>query len=177
MRPIYQILPPLLSLFLVRVDLTDLYPLKLTVQILKVIDGDTVLVSAGSQKFPIRLLKLDAPEKKQTYLNQSESAGVFSHNCLRKLLNTSSYEASLYKIDIYGRVLGEVEDISFKMIQNGCAYLYPQTTFKSRSEKSLFLRAYQEARRNKLGLWGRGAVLSPKLWRAQKAKRRPAVAL
>lgn len=177
MRPIYQILPPLLSLFLVRVDLTDLFPIKIEVQILKVIDGDTVLVSSGSQNFPLRLLKLDAPEKKQYFLNRSESAGEFSRKCLMKLLNKSSYEASLYKIDIYGRVLGEVDDLSFKMIQNGCAYLYPQTVFKSRAEKSLYLRAYKEARRKKLGLWGRGAVLAPKVWRAQKAKRRPAVAL
>ncbi|MGE3609775.1 MAG: thermonuclease family protein [Bacteriovoracaceae bacterium] len=167
MRRPYQILIPLLSLFLARVDLTDIYPLKIEAQILKVIDGDTLWIKSGAREFSLRLMKLDAPEKPQLFLNGRESAGLYSQNCLKRLIKNKRV-VSLYKLDIYGRVLGEIGNVSLEMIENGCAVLYPYTVFDSRKEKSLFLQAEAKARKDRKGLWGRGGILSPKLFRAKK---------
>lgn len=84
MRRPYQILMPLLSLFLVRVDLTDLFPLTVPVKVLKVYDGDTILVSHGSYQMKIRLSRIDSPEKGQPFMNGAGDAGAYSGHCLKK---------------------------------------------------------------------------------------------
>ena len=83
MRRPYQILLPLLSLFFVRVDLTDLFPLQLAVKVLKVYDGDTVSVQYGNHIWKVRLAKIDAPEKGQPFLSDKKDAGRWSQQCLR----------------------------------------------------------------------------------------------
>ena len=169
-RP-YQILLPLLSLFLVRVDLTDLYPITLRVKILKVYDGDTVLAEAGKMKLRIRLSKIDAPEKEQSFLSGKRGAGLLSKACLVK--NLSRYEyLSIEGFDLYGRVLGDFGGLSLELIQEGCVALYPYAKFKDRAEKFLFLQSYLKARERRRGLWAFGGILHPKAWRKKKISRR-----
>lgn len=156
----YQILLPLFSLFLQRVDLTDLYPLKLTVKVLKIYDGDTVLVGYRRQKLKVRLSKLDAPESGQG------RAGSFSKACLAKLLPLGSETSlSIYKQDIYGRLLGDLSDVSLKLIQAGCVSLYPHAEFQSMREKYFYLRELQKAKDERRGLWASGGFQRPKEWR------------
>ena len=76
MGAFYQILLPLLSLFLVRVDLTDLFPLHIEVQLHKIYDGDTVLVGHGTYSWKVRFSKIDSPEKNQNFLGSRASAGI-----------------------------------------------------------------------------------------------------
>jgi micrococcal nuclease len=169
-RP-YQILLPLLSLFLVRVDLTDLYPLTLRVKILKVYDGDTVLAEAGKMKLRLRLSKIDAPEKDQTFLSGKTGAGLLSKACLVK--NLSRYEyLSIEGFDLYGRVLGDFEGLSLKLIEEGCVTLYPYAKFKNRAEKFLYLQRYLQARNQRRGLWAFGGILHPKAWRKKRISKR-----
>lgn len=174
MRRTYQILIPLLSLFLVRVDLTDLYPITMKVDILKVYDGDTLLVRRGSFEQKVRLSRIDAPEKGQPFLSGRGDAGEFSKRCLKKHLKQSA-EFEIYGIDIYGRILGDVNGASLAMIQKGCAPLYPHARFKSVKEKFLYLRELEKAKRKKLGLWAFGGILQPKLYRkiSKRVSRRP----
>src|SRR4051812_29839139 len=102
MRGPYQILLPLLSLFLVRVDLTDLSPLRLPVKVLKVYDGDTILAGHGSFTVKVRFSKIDSPEKKQPFLGSTKDAGAFSKKCLEKvLLNFPRPILLIEKQDIY----------------------------------------------------------------------------
>ena len=156
----YQILLPLFSLFLQRVDLTDLFPLKLTVKVLKIYDGDTVLVGYKRQELKVRLSKLDAPESGQG------SAGSFSKACLAKLLPVGSEtELTIYKQDIYRRLLGDLSDVSLKLIQTGCVSLYPHAEFQSMKEKYFYLRELQKAKHERRGLWASGGFQRPKEWR------------
>ncbi len=164
-RP-YQILLPLLSLFLVRVDLTDLYPLKIPVKVLKVYDGDTVLVGHGSYQFKVRLLKIDSPEKGQPFLTSPADAGFSSSSCLQKLAPVNSQqELLIIKEDIYGRILGDLKGISLKLIEEGCTTLYPHAEFSSVREKYQYLRALKKAKAQQVGLWSSGGFRQPKLWR------------
>lgn len=160
MRGFYQILMPLLSLFLVRVDLTDLFPMKMSVELLNISDGDTVKVRNGSYKFTLRLAKIDSPEKQQV------PHGRISKNCLEKILaKEKNLTLSMTGYDIYGRVLGDLNQASLRMIEEGCTTLYPHATFSSKSEKTLYLAAQKKAKASRRGLWQYGGFLRPKLFR------------
>jgi micrococcal nuclease len=163
-RP-YQILLPLLSLFFVRVDLTDLTALELPVKVLKVMDGDTVLVRHNEMIWKVRLDKLDAPELKQPFLSGRKNAGTHSRDCLVKLLP----QETILKItghDLYGRVLGDLGEVSELLVKRGCSSLYPFARFSSQREKYRYLKFYRDARRRGVGIWGLGGIRQPKLWRA-----------
>jgi len=165
MRRPYQILMPLLGLFLVRVDLTDLFPLKLPVKLLKIYDGDTVLVGNGSFISKVRLSKIDAPEKKQPFLKEGGDAGKVSALCFKRLLKEGMHELKIEKLDIYGRILGDIDDISIEVVKNGCAPLYPHASFESQEQKFEFLRAVKTAKAAHRGLWRYSGFMQPKKWR------------
>ena len=162
-RP-YQILYPLFSLFLVRVDLTDLKAVTMNVQILKVYDGDTVLVKRGFFESKVRLSAIDAPEKAQSFLSGKKGAGELSKKCLVQMLKSNA-QLSIYGFDIYGRILGDLDGISFILIQKGCVSLYPHAKFDNPQEKYRYLRALMKAKKLKRGLWAFGGIEQPKAWR------------
>lgn len=164
-RP-YQILMPLLSLFLVRVDLTDLFPLKIPVKVLKVYDGDTILVGHGTLQMKVRFSKIDSPEIGQPFFNSDRDAGASSKKCLEKILfQNTIHHLRIEKEDIYGRILGDLDDLSFKLIESGCTTLYPHATFDSRKEKMKYLLALKKAKASRRGLWQYGGFRQPKMWR------------
>jgi len=172
MRGPYQILLPLLSLFLVRVDLTDLIPLSMTVNILKVYDGDTVMVAKGSFQQKLRLTPIDSPEKGQPILGGRGDAGEFSKRCLESLLKAQG-RLILKGHDVYGRMLGELDQVSLKLVQRGCTTIYPHAVFINRQEKAMYLRELMIARRDKRGLWALGGFEQPKAWRKKKKFNKP----
>ena len=164
MRHPYQILLPLLSLFWVRVDLTDLFPLKIPVEIVDIRDGDTMAVRTGNRVLRVRLSRIDAPELHQKYSAIDRDAGIDARDCVRKLaikLATLSIEG----FDLYHRILGNVDDINFLAVKNGCSGLYPHARFDSVREKMEFLRALLKARELRLGVWKFGGYQTPKVWR------------
>lgn len=166
MRGPYQILLPLLGLFFCRVDLTDLYPLDIRVKLLKIYDGDTLLVKKGSYRFKLRIARIDSPEKNQSFILSKASAGEESIRCLRNLLKKESdLIMSVYQYDIYGRILGDVNNLSFHLIYHGCAGLYPYAYFNSRKEKLSYLQALKNAKARRAGLWHYGGFIQPKNWR------------
>lgn len=169
MRAHYQILWPLFSLFLVRVDLTDLVPMRMKVQVFKVYDGDTLLVGRGDFRAKVRLARIDAPEKGQPFINQSGDAGAASKKCLLRHLKKEGV-LIVYGFDIYGRMLGDVDGLNFNLVQNGCAGLYPYAKFSDPHEKFVYLRALYQARLQKRGLWAFGGYEQPKAWRKKHKK-------
>lgn len=170
----YQILVPLLSLFFVRVDLTDLIPLTVPVESLQVLDGDTVVAGKGSYFLRVRLLGIDAPEKGQPFLSGKGDAGVYSTECLKELLlKEAHYNVRIEGFDMYGRILGNVNDVVKRALQEGCAGLYPHARFSSKRERGEHLRIQARAQRERVGVWGRGGYQRPMLWR--KLSKRSAV--
>lgn len=171
----YQILLPLCSLLLVRVDLTDLMPMKMAVEVTQVIDGDTLEVKKGKYHWRIRLSRLDAPEKAQNFYLDG-SAGAFAKKCLEQQLSTDKkIMLQIEGYDIYRRVLGDVDELNFKSISSGCSGLYPHTQFASRKEKALYLRARFMAKKMRRGIWGTSGYRQPKLWRksSKRSAHRP----
>ena len=160
----YQILLPLLSLFWVRVDLTDLFPIELPVKVVEIRDGDTVKVRFGLKTMIVRLSKIDAPELNQNFLQSKLSAGKFSKKCLAGLLPDEGI-LSIEGVDIYHRILGDMNGVNLRAVENGCAGLYPHANFPSVREKWRFLRALTEAKKSRRGVWAFGGYMLPKKWR------------
>lgn len=172
MRRPYQILLPLLSLFLVRVDLTDLWNIKLVVTDIQLLDADTAIVFYKNRKLKVRFDKVDAPEKRQPFWDKKGDAGMAALRCAEKVLNKQSYVLRIFRQDIYGRILGELDDLNIRLVEEGCVSLYPFAKFSSKAEKWMFIRALMMARRERRGLWARGGYKQPKLWRKQCNLRR-----
>lgn len=166
MKHTYHFLLPLLSLFLVRVDLTDLIPLKMSVKSVEVLDGDTVIVATDRSRFKVRLLYIDAPERGQT--GNSIDLGDYSTRCLKKMIK-GPQTLKVYGYDRYGRILGEVDHLSFQMVLAGCAYLYEYAKFSNRRERTKFLIAQNKAQKLQKGLW-KFKVLNPRLYRKMRYK-------
>lgn len=160
----YQFLLPLLSLFWVRVDLTDLFPLEVQVHILNIRDGDTLTVKSGSQIFKVRLSRIDAPELHQYFLGTKIDAGIVSRNCLRNIAKKETV-LRIEGMDIYHRILGDAGGLNYQAVVNGCSGIYPHANFSSVTEKMIYLRALMKARKERRGVWAFGGYMLPKKWR------------
>jgi endonuclease YncB( thermonuclease family) len=92
-------------------------------------------------------------------------AGMMSALCLKKLLTKREHELKIEKLDIYGRILGDIDDISLELVTNGCAPLYPHASFENQEQKFEFLKALKAAKAAHRGLWKYGGFMQPKKWR------------
>lgn len=127
------------------------------VQLVKVIDGDTVVVSKeGQAKVTVRLLGIKTLESKHgkdevaVYGRAAEEAlkRLVGDKPLRVLLNTPPR-------DRHGRTIATLyageQDIGMGLISQGHALVYSVYPFAS---MPVYLQAQTTARANNLGLWG-----------------------
>lgn len=133
----------------------DAQPKQNEARVVKVYDGDTVLLLMDNKTYLTRLIGFDAPEMGQ------EPWGKKAREHLRTMLKDSgwnvSVETDIEKYDKYGRLLVYVwsEDKTFineQMLADGYAVLF---TFQPNSKYvDLFRKAQRLARENKSGIWG-----------------------
>lgn len=131
--------------------------------VLRVIDGDTMVVRIGSRVEHIRLLGIDAPELKD---RKSGVAQCFSHEARRKLKKlTHDKEITLVRDpqnknrDTYGRLLRYVlsgvtqksESLNQQLVSTGFVRVYGRFEFEKKSE---FIKQEKHARAQRFGLWG-----------------------
>jgi len=115
-------------------------------------DGDTVTVlDANYQQHRIRLVGIDAPEKRQPY-------GAIAKRHLASLIFLKSVTVETTKTDRYKRELGKLlidgEDQNLKQVQAGLAWHYKQYAKEQNpTDRELYARAEDEARTAHLGLW------------------------
>lgn len=117
-------------------------------KVVKVIDGDTIDVLTNTkQKIRVRLLDIDAPEKKQAY-------GNVSRKYLASLVAGKAVFIKESKKDIYQRTLGTVFsnkiNINAKMVESGYAWAY---RYKGIANNQEMIRLETQAKQNKKGLW------------------------
>lgn len=135
-----------------------------TARVVRVLDGDTLevidssLTNADSgSPVRVRLLNIDAPEKKQAY-------GRWSAQQLKDLLNTDSVSIEFVSKDRYGRVLGRVysdgNEVNRAMVKAGAAWVYEFYN----SDKDL-PGIQEQARKERRGLWGDIEPVAPWVWR------------
>lgn len=141
--------------------------------VLSVSDGDTVVLQIARTRERVRLIGIDTPEshanpraKKQATRNhqdvlsiieQGKSAALYTQKLLPR--GTSiRIEHDVEKRDHYGRLLAYLwlpngEMVNENIMKSG--YAYPLTIAPNVKYQDRFLKAFQEARSSKRGLWAR----------------------
>ncbi|MGQ9461713.1 MAG: thermonuclease family protein [Candidatus Fervidibacter sp.] len=130
----------------------NLKPTEKSLKVVKVVDGDTVVLSDGRT---VRYIGIDAPERGQPFY---EAAKNFN----RKLVQGRAVELEfdVERFDRYGRLLAYVfvrnEEgrrifVNAEMVRNGFALIYTKPPNVRHAD--LFLQLQNEARENKRGLW------------------------
>ncbi|WP_258143075.1 thermonuclease family protein [Escherichia coli] len=130
-------------------------------RVVRVPDGDTIEVMASREPVRVRLVNIDAPEKKQDY-------GRWSTEMMKSLVAGKTVTVTYIQKDRYGRILGQVYapdgmNVNRFMVRTGAAWVYePYNT-------DLVLPVLQdEARQQKRGLWSGGDPVPPWMWRHGK---------
>ncbi len=124
-------------------------------RVVKVYDGDTVLLRMEGETSLARLIGFDAPEMGQ------KPWGEKAREHLRALLKASRWhvtaEAGFEHYDKYNRLLvylwtADKTFVNEKMLADGYAFLF---TFQPNSKYvDVFIKAQRLAREKKLGVWG-----------------------
>ena len=137
MKKIFGIV--ILSLFWLGIGFAD---------ILRVIDGDTIILNGEK----IRFLGIDTPELKQicTQGNQKVNCGISAKMLLIKKIGNHTPECVSGGKDVYKRTLAECfvnkESLSKFLVRSGYAFAYRKYSKK-------FIIDEDFAKTNKLGMW------------------------
>jgi len=137
--------------------------------VVRVYDGDTILVEGPGGRMPVRLLGIDAPE---TSKGKGEPGQPYSRKAQRHLAGlilNRPITLSVHGADRYQRILAVVycsgQDVNHAMLQAGLAEVYRGRTPEG-FDKSPYLAAEAEARKAETGMWRQGGdYVSPIRWK------------
>ncbi|SAE40886.1 ParB [Enterobacter hormaechei] len=127
-------------------------------KVVRVLDGDTIVVLQGQNPVKVRLSNIDAPEKKQSF-------GRWSSDQLKRLVAGQPVTVVFTHTDRYERVLGRVFNSSGKeanreQVLSGAAWVYVHYN------TDIELPGLQlEAQKQKRGLWAENQPVPPWEWR------------
>jgi len=137
-------------------------------RVVSIADGDTVTVLDASQnQHKIRLLGIDAPERKQPFGHRSKQH-------LSDLVFNREVSVEYSKQDRYGRTVGKIlvngVDANLEQVKAGMAWHYKAyQREQSHDDRAAYARAEERARVGRKGLWFDSDPTAPWDWRkAQK---------
>jgi len=142
---------------------------EITREVVKVIDGDTVIIQDGNDRFKVRLAHIDAPEL-------SQDCGQHAKTTLSILCESKNVYVEFHQIDMYGRIIGTIYlrkiigvysgNINKAMVEHGCAWWYEE--FSNDPEYAV-LQA--KAKQEGIGVWAKHweTCISP--WKYRKMKK------
>jgi endonuclease YncB( thermonuclease family) len=136
-------------------------------RVVGIADGDTVTVlDSANTQYKIRLMGIDAPEKKQAYGNRSKVA-------LSDLMFNKQVSVEYTKQDKYGRTLGKITvdgiDANLEQVKTGMAWHYKKyQNEQSVDDRLIYAQAEEQARSARLGLWQDTEPTAPWVWRKQQ---------
>ena len=163
-----------LALFMVVTILSVLFAAQVNAEILSgrvvgVADGDTVTVlDASNTQYKIRLMGIDAPEKKMPYGNRSKQS-------LSDMVFDKQVQVEYSKKDKYGRTVGKIivegVDANLAQIKAGMAWHYKQyQREQSVEDRAAYAQAEGDARASRRGLWKDADSVPPWDWRKRQKK-------
>jgi len=128
------------------------------------------LLDAQKKQWKVRLLGIDAPEKKMPF-------GQRSKQHLADLVYRKSVIVEYSKRDRYGRTLGKIlvggVDANLSQIRAGLAWHYKQyQRDQSFEDRQLYSEAEDTARSSQRGLWADANPTPPWDWRKQQRTRK-----
>jgi len=127
-------------------------------RVVRVVDGDTIIVLAGRDQVRVRLAGIDAPER------PGQPYSVASRDALAQVVAGKMVTVTYDAHDQYGRVIGQVDasgvNANTQQLQRGYAWVY------ARFNRSPIDQAIQaQARFRRVGLWADPAPIPPWQWR------------
>ena len=141
---------PIVCFFLLPLSLFA-FPAK----VIKISDGDTIMILQDKQQIKVRPFGIDAPELKQPY-------GKKSKQFLANLIAGEVVEVEENGKDRYKRTLGifhyKGQDINAQMVLNGYAWAYVKYS-------RIYVDQEKTAREKKRGLWQSSNPTPPWKWR------------
>ena len=141
----------------------------ITGTVVRITDGDTLVVlDANKVQYKIRLVGIDAPEKKQAY-------GQKSKENLSTLVAGKYVVVEYDKLDRYKRVLGKImlngKDMNLEQVSSGLAWHYKKYQGEqSQADRIMYSEAEVDARDARRGLWQDPEPVPP--WEYRKSKRK-----
>lgn len=121
-------------------------------KVVRVTDGDTVVVfRQGKPEAKVRLLGIDAPERKQPF-------GAKAREALREKAAGRLVQVDTHKKDRYGRLLGRLRlgsrDLNLELVAEGWAWHYARyARDQFPGDASLYAAAAARAKQEGRGLW------------------------
>lgn len=132
--------------------------------VVKVLDGDSLLINKDSKIYEIRLYGIDTPEYKQPYSNKAKQF-------TKRLAYRQTVDVTKKDTDRYGRVVALVSSngklVNRELVRSGLAWYYPKycrTQPLCGELETLENKARQERR----GLWRDQSPVSPWDWKRQQ---------
>ncbi len=143
-------------------------------KVLKVFDGDTILVTAMDLIFSIRLVGIDSPEI-GTGDQENQPFSREAKAYLEDLLGNREVTLKNHGADSYHRQLAEVfvdgKNTNIEMIKQGLAEVYHGDPPKT-LDRASYLKEEEKAKRAGKGIWKLGkSYKSPKKWRIEHPKK------
>lgn len=134
----------------------------LTGRVVRVIDGDTLVVLTKSERtVRVRLAGIDAPEKGQPF-------GQRARQFLASRVAGRVVEVAGDSRDRYDRILGTLRtdgrDINAELVCGGLAWAY---RVRNVAQNPAYLKCEKAAREEKKGLWQAPSPVPPWLWREE----------
>ena len=137
--------------------------------VVRITDGDTLVVlDSNKVQYKIRLVGIDAPEKKQAY-------GKKSKENLSDLVAGKFVVVEYNKVDRYQRILGKIllnsKDMNLEQIKSGMAWHYKKYQGEqTQADRIEYSEAEVDARDARRGLWQDPEPIPP--WEYRKSKRK-----
>jgi endonuclease YncB( thermonuclease family) len=130
-------------------------------RVVRVLDGDSLLVRDTSRVHEIRLYGIDAPEYKQSFGRQA--ARIARKQLLHKKVNVVGVDVDRYGREVALVYRGEIL-VNRELVRRGAAWMYPRYCRKKNLCRTM--KTVQEtARQKRLGLWAGDNPLSPWKWK------------
>ena len=129
--------------------------------VIRIYDGDTVLVRYNGLRCLVRLWGIDAPERKQ-------SGGKESIKYLVSLIKNRTVKLVPVESGKYGRLIARIYKgktfINLEMIKAGHAWWYKNYAPNAKELE----KAQQNAKLHKCGFWQNPNPIEPRIWRQTK---------
>ena len=130
-------------------------------RVVKISDGDTLVVLVDRQPIRVRLDGIDAPERGQAF-------GKRSQQSLAEICAAREARVEDRGKDRYGRTIGRVSctgiDANSEQVRRGMAWVFDRYV----KPDSPLYGLQSEARRLKRGLWGDANAVAPWQWRSTR---------
>ena len=125
--------------------------------VVRIVDGDTLVLLVDQQQLKIRLADIDTPERKQPF-------GTKAKQALSDLAFGKQARVVEVTVDRYGRMVGRVYvdgiDVNRELVAQGYTWVY-----RKYSNDAELLRLEAEAKQMGLGLWADPDPMPPWEWR------------